>query len=261
MFICFMMKSKIILLLFLCVGQGLFFGQDSIKTDQALLILPGFGSKIFGTRALKQFFKQGDMPVYIPRYISRKSIRLSINSLERYYQQKGLGEYKQLHVLSYIVGSWTLNQWIADYGKRNVKTIIYDRSPLQERAPLILLNDMALVNSLVFGQITRDFVNTPYPVLNDSTIIKGVFIETYATNVVRKHKETAMEQGPLSWDVMNLKQPVNDFTYLPLNHDQMYTKPEVFGNEVFYFIEHGRFSERVKQHTPVQNPFIKLKKR
>jgi len=131
MFICFMMKSKIILLLFLCVGQGLFFGQDSIKTDQALLILPGFGSKIFGTRALKQFFKQGDMPVYIPRYISRKSIRLSINSLERYYQQKGLGEYKQLHVLSYIVGSWTLNQWIADYGKRNVKTIIFDRSPLQ----------------------------------------------------------------------------------------------------------------------------------
>jgi hypothetical protein len=117
------------------------------------------------------------------------------------------------------------------------------------------------VNALVFGKITRDFVNTPYPVLNDPTIIKGVFIETYATNVVRKHKETAMEQGPLSWDVVNLKQPVNDFTYLPLNHDQMYTKPQVFGNEVFYFIEHGHFSEAFKRNAPVQNPFIKLKKR
>ena len=184
-----------------------------------------------------------------------------MNSLERYYQKQGLGEYKHLHVLSYIVGSWTLNQWIADYGKRNIKTIIYDRSPLQERAPLILLKDMALVNALVFGKITSDFVNTPYPVLNDSTIIKGVFIETYATNVVRKHKETAMEQGPLSWDVTDLKQPVNDFTYLPLNHDQMYTKPQVFGNEVFYFIEHGHFSEAFKCNAPVQNPFIKLKKR
>jgi hypothetical protein len=120
---------------------------------------------------------------------------------------------------------------------------------------------MALVNSLVFGQITRDFVNTPYPVLKDSTIIKGVFIETYATNVVRKHKETAMQQGPLSWDVTDLKQPVNDFTYLPLNHDQMYTKPEAFGKEVFYFIEHGQFSEAFKRNAPVQNPFIKLKKR
>jgi hypothetical protein len=252
------------ILLSLCIfllGHGVYLSQDSLKTDQALLILPGFGSKIYGTRALKQFFKQAEMPVYIPRYISRKSIRLSMNSLERYYQKKGLGEYKQLHVLSYIVGSWTLNQWIADYGKRNIKTIIYDRSPLQERAPLILLKDMALVNALVFGKITRDFVNTPYPVLNDSTIIKGVFIETYATNVVRKHKETAMEQGPLSWDVTDLKQPVNDFTYLPLNHDQMYTKPQEFGNEVFYFIEHGHFSEAFKCNAPVQNPFIKLKKR
>jgi hypothetical protein len=252
------------ILLSLCIfllGHGVYLSQDSLKTDQTLLILPGFGSKIYGTRALKQFFKQAEMPVYIPRYISRKSIRLSMNSLERYYQKKGLGEYKQLHVLSYIVGSWTLNQWIADYGKRNIKTIIYDRSPLQERAPLILLKDMALVNALVFGKITRDFVNTPYPVLNDSTIIKGVFIETYATNVVRKHKETAMEQGPLSWDVTDLKQPVNDFTYLPLNHDQMYTKPQEFGNEVFYFIEHGHFSEAFKCNAPVQNPFIKLKKR
>jgi hypothetical protein len=252
------------ILLSLCIfllGHGVYLSQDSLKTDQALLILPGFGSKIYGTRALKQFFKQAEMPVYIPRYISRKSIRLSINSLERYYQKKGLGEYKQLHVLSYIIGSWTLNQWISDHGKRNIKTILYDRSPLQERAPFILLKDMALVNALVFGKITRDFVNTPYPVLNDSTIIKGVFIETYATNVVRKHKETAMEQGPLSWDVTDLKQPVNDFTYLPLNHDQMYTKPQEFGNEVFYFIEHGHFSEAFKCNAPVQNPFIKLKKR
>jgi len=255
------MRTILLSLCILLFGHGVYLSQDSIQKEQALLILPGFGSKILGTRALKQFFKQSDMPFYIPRYISRKSIRLSINSLERYYQNKGLGEYKQLHVLSYIVGSWTLNQWIADYGKRNIKTIIYDRSPFQERAPLILLKDMALVNALVFGKITRDFVNTPYPVLNDTSIVKGVFIETYATNVVRKHKETAMEQGPLSWDVVNLKQPVNDFTYLPLNHDQMYTKPQAFGNEVFYFIEHGHFSQAFKNNTPVQNPFIKLKKR
>jgi hypothetical protein len=255
------MRTILLSLCILLFGHGVYLSQDSIQKEQALLILPGFGSKILGTRALKQFFKQSDMPFYIPRYISRKSIRLSINSLERYCQNKGLGEYKQLHVLSYIVGSWTLNQWIADYGKRNIKTIIYDRSPFQERAPLILLKDMALVNALVFGKITRDFVNTPYPVLNDTSIVKGVFIETYATNVVRKHKETAMEQGPLSWDVVNLKQPVNDFTYLPLNHDQMYTKPQAFGNEVFYFIEHGHFSQAFKHNTPVQNPFIKLKKR
>ena len=236
-------------------------GQDSMVKKHALLILPGFGSKIFGTRVLKRYFNQSEMPVYIPKYISRKSIEASKLNLEQYYMKQELYKYDELHVMSYIVGSWTLNQWIIDHGKRNVKTIVYDRSPLQERAPRILLTDLRLVNAIVFGDITTDFVNTPYPVLLDSSISTGIFIETYATNLVRKHRETAMALGPIHWDVASLKQPFTDFTYVPLNHDQMYTKPQDFGQEVFYFISNGHFSEGFKRNVPVENPFIKLKKR
>jgi hypothetical protein len=227
----------------------------------ALLILPGFGSRINGTGALKRYFKKAEMPVYVASYISRKSLDASIENLEKYYQKNCLDQYEELHVMAYIIGSWTLNPWIIQHGKRNIKTIIYDRSPLQERAPTILIEDLKLVNALLFGEITKDFIQTPYPSLVDTSISMGIFIETYATNVVRKHRETALALGPLRWDVESLQQRYDDYAYIPLNHDQMYTKPEVFGDEVFYFIEHGRFSERVKQHTPVQNPFIKLKKR
>jgi hypothetical protein len=261
MFICLMIQAKYIFLLAWCLLGTSVFGQVSTQKKEALLILPGFGSKIFGTRILKRYFNQSEMPVYIPKYISRKSIEASELNLEQYYMKQELYQYDELHVMSYIVGSWTLNQWIKDNGKRNIKTIVYDRSPLQERAPNILLSDLRLVNAIVFGEITKDFVNTPYPVLMDSSISLGMFIETYATNLVRKHQSKAMEQGPLRWDLASLKQPVDDYMYLPLNHDQLYTVPEYFGSEVFYFIKHGEFSSEMKKNQPVENPFIKRKKK
>jgi hypothetical protein len=255
------MRLILFILCFVLSCQSLVWGQDSMAKKHALLILPGFGSRINGTGALKRYFKKAEMPVYVASYISRKSIKKSTENLEHYYQTHELSQYDELHVMAYIIGSWTLNQWIKDYGKRNIKTIVYDRSPLQERAPTILIKDLKLVNTLLFGEITEDFINTPYPVLVDTSINTGIFIETYATNVVRKHRETAMALGPIHWDVASLKQPFTDFTYVPLNHDQMYTKPQEFGQEVFYFITHGHFSDGFKRNAPVQNPFIKLKKR
>ena len=241
--------------------HSLIWGQDSIPKKKALLILPGFGSRINGTGALKRYFKNSEMPVYVASYISRKSIKKSTENLEQYYQTHELSQYDELHVMAYIVGSWTLNPWIIQHGKRNIKTIIYDRSPLQERAPTILIKDLKLVNAILFGEITKDFIKTPYSSLADTSIHMGIFIETYATNVVRRHLKTALALGPLHWDVESFQQRYDDFAYIPLNHDQMYTKPQEFGQEVFYFITQGHFSEGFKRNAPVQNPFIKLKKR
>lgn len=252
-------KYFVFLAVFLWGASG--FAQVSTEKKEALLILPGFGSKINGTRALKRYFKKAEMPVYIASYISRKSISKSTENLEQYYETHKLSQYDELHVMAYIIGSWTLNRWILQHGKRNIKTIIYDRSPLQERAPTILIKDLKLVNAILFGEITRDFINTPYPSLVDTSINMGIFIETYATNIVRRHRETALALGPLRWDAESLDQQYDDVAYIPLNHDQMYTKPQEFGQEVFYFIKNDHFSNGFKLNTPVQNPFIKLKKR
>lgn len=262
MLICFRtnMKNILILTSLLIIVVG--FCQNSTEKKEALLILPGFGSKIYGTRTLSKYFKKNaEMPVYIPKYISRKSIKASICNLEKYYKKHSLNQYESLHVMAYIVGSWTLNEWILDNGKRNIKTILYDRSPLQERAPTILLKDLPLINALVFGKVTKDFVSKPYPSMTDSTILTGMLIETYATNFIRKHKLSAMEQGPVSWEFSSLMQPVDHFTYLPLNHDQLYTLPQLFGADIFHFIKHGSFSSEIIKNRPVENPYIKLRKR
>jgi len=70
-----------------------------------------------------------------------------------------------------------------------------------------------------------------------------------------------MEQGPVSWEYTSLMQPVDHFTYLPLNHDQLYTLPQLFGADIFHFIHHGSFSSEIIKNQPVENPYIKLRKR
>jgi len=67
--------------------------------------------------------------------------------------------------------------------------------------------------------------------------------------------------GPLRWDLAQFNQAVRDWVYLPLNHDQMYTQPEKYAQEIFTFIRTGHFSEAMHQVRPVDNPFIKLRKR
>jgi len=120
---------------------------------------------------------------------------------------------------------------------------------------------MKAINALLFGKITRDFNDTPYAKIEDEQIAIGMMVEVYATNVIRKHQSSTLAMGPLRWDLAQFNQAVRDWVYLPLNHDQMYTQPEKYAQEIFTFIRTGHFSEAMHQVRPVDNPFIKLRKR
>lgn len=225
---------------------------------EAILILPGFGSKVFGTKKIAKFFKNRGYDVYIPKYISRKSVEQSVKNVDRFVLKHGLKEYKKLHVFSYIFGTWTINLWIKEHGKCNIATMVFDRSPLQERAPEALIKDSPLLAKVLFGDVMSDFCNTSYLPINDTVILKGIFIETYATRLINKHKKTALKNGPVTFDVQALNQSYTDFCYIPLNHDEMYQQLDVFGNEVIRFIKDGSFSSNIKQNSFLENPFVKF---
>jgi len=226
---------------------------------EALLILPGFGSKYHSLHRLKNTFKKAPYDVFVPRYIARASLEETLENLELYWQRHGLDAYQKVHVFGYIVGSWTINAWIAQHGKANIATIVYDRSTLQERAPLVLVQDMKFVNFVLFGDVMQDLLQTPYTPLLDSTIRKGMLLETYATNTVRKHQQTAASMGPYCWELSCFGQDVDDYRYVPMHHDQMYTHPEVFAAALLYFIENGNFGPHLQSVQPVENPFVKHK--
>lgn len=245
-------------------SQGrIFISQKNIPKEnkEAILILPGFGSKIFGTKSICSYFKNKGYDLYIPKYISRKSVDKSVENLDRFILKNNMKEYQKLHVFAYIFGTWTINSWINKYGKCNISTIIYDRSPLQERAPAALIQDSPLLAKVLFGNVMKDFCNTPYKPVNDTNIVKGIFIENYATKLINKHKETVMSMGNVKFGINNLNQSVDDYCYIPLNHDEMYKKIDVFGQEVMNFIKFHSFSQEIKSKKYQLNPFIKFKRK
>lgn len=265
------MKLSLIVFLFL-VGyinaeiraQGKIFIEDSKiarAQKEAILILPGFGSKVFGTKKIAKFFRNKGFDIYIPRYISRKSVQKSVENVDRFIEEHELKAYKKLHVFSYIFGTWAINSWINKHGKNNISTIVYDRSPLQERAPAALMNDSPILAKVLFGNVMRDFCNTPYESVNDTSIITGIFIENYATKLINKHKETVLKMGNINFSVENFNQPFDDYCFLPLNHDEMYKKLDVFGQEVLNFIHHHSFSQEIKSKKYQVNPFIKFRRK
>jgi hypothetical protein len=223
---------------------------------EAILILPGFGSKLNGTKAQRRFFAKKGYDLFIPDYLSRKSMAATLEKFDRFFEKQHLNEYRKIHVFSYLVGSWTINNWIEKHPENNIFTIIYDRSPLQERAPQVVVSESPLIN-FAAGPVLRDFSRMPYPVLqNKNGIRTGIIIESKATKYIKRHKKAALALGPVRWDFENLGQPADDFFYTWLDHDRMYKRFDVIGEEIFFFIKNGRFSENARRKPFEEDPFL-----
>lgn len=226
---------------------------------EALLILPGFGDKKKRRKKQKAYFEQFDYDVFIADYKCRKSFDLTVDKFAAYYETNGLNRYEKVHVFSYVLGSWVINEYIQKNGRQNICTIIYDRSPLQERAPKIVMEKIPLLGKIKVGKVLADFSNKPYPTLLMDSIKIGIIVETKATSLVRFFKKTALSYGPLSWQPSDLQQPYDDLFYTPLNHDQMYTRFDVIGTEIIHFLEKNRFTKTARRVMFDWNVFEKWK--
>ena len=248
-------------LLFAAKKERIFISDSSKPPSEkeAILILPGFGSKIHGTKQIAEFFFNKGYDVFIPDYIARNSIADCVDNLDKFIAKYKLLGYKNVKVFSYIVGSWTINTWINKHPENNIITIVYDRSPLQERAPFALIKDMPHIIRLVSGKIMREFSVTAYPPLYDKKINKGIMIESTATKLIIKHKKSALSLGPVRWDAASLNQTNNDAIYTWLNHDDMYSRFDVIGNEILYFMANNKFTDGAKREPYTDDPFIKHK--
>lgn len=222
---------------------------------KALLILPGFGSIAHGVKHIEAYYKDRGYDLFIPDYISRKSVAKCTANLDDFLKEYRLDEYKELHVLSYLIGAWSFNDWLKTSELNNLKTIVYDRSPLQERAPYVLVKDVPFLARIVGGRAIKDMSDIPYPTVQHSSQVKvGLLIETIPTKLIIRHKESAYALGPLSWEVEDLNQPHSDYIFIPYNHDDLYEEFESAGREVMYFFKNGEFSPQASKEKPTSNP-------
>jgi hypothetical protein len=221
---------------------------------EALLILVGFGSKTHNVKHIARHFSHKGYDLYQPDYISRKSIARGVEKVDRFAAKHDLKAYKKVHVFCYIIGGWTFNTWYQQKPLPNIATVVYDRSPLQERAPYALMKDMPVLIKLLAGKVMEEFSETPYPPLVDPPFKTGILIETVPTKLINKHRKTARQLGPVNWTVENLQQACSDYCYVPLNHDDFYTTFELIGTRIFEFIRAGKFAPDADRNKPVNDP-------
>ncbi len=227
---------------------------------EALLILPGFGSKIHGSKHQKKYFSNKTYDLFIPTYIGRKSMAQTVGTLDAFINKHHLNDYKKIHVFGYIVGSWAINMWIKDNPNNNIATIIYDRSPLQERAPYVFVNSMRLVSNVLAGPIMDEFSTMPYPPLEKKNIRIGLLVENKATKLIRKYKDLTLSLGALRWDLAQFDQQYDDAFYTLLNHDELYKRFDIVGSEILHFIQNGQFSTLARRVPYEGDPFVPDKK-
>jgi hypothetical protein len=221
--------------------------------SEALLVLPGFGYNRDGERALQALAdaaaREG-MALFVPKYLSRGGLEKSRLNLERFIATHQLDRYTRVHVFAFIAGAWTLNPMVDRATLPNLATVIYDRSPYQERAPRIADDTLHFLTWLRYGSPVFDVARTPYPPLTREGVRTALLIETVPTGFIRKREAKARAYGPFRFECDTFGQRYDDCAYVPMDHEELYVNIGKLWPEVMAFIRDGRFTGAADRTPP-----------
>jgi hypothetical protein len=222
------------------------------KTD-ALLILPGFGYSGDGENTLRSLVTAmaGEgIDLYVPTYIARSGLAESRMKLQRFIRDHRLGQYDRLHVFAFIAGAWTFNPMLETQTLPNLATVIYDRSPFQERAPRIAAEKLHFLTWVRYGSPVFDVAKMPYVPLAIPDVKVALLVETKPTSFIMHHEKTARSYGAFRFECDAFMQRYEDCMYVPLNHNELYNRFAEVWPELLAFIRTGRFSSAANRTPP-----------
>jgi hypothetical protein len=220
---------------------------------EALLVLPGFGYGSAGERAFRSLapaMAADGVDLFVPTYLSRSGLDTSRVRLQHFIRENRLERYERVHVFAFIAGGWTFNALDARDTLPNLSTIIYDRSPYQERAPLIARDRLRWLTRLNYGSVVFDVARTPYPPLAQPAVRVGLVVETVPTSFIRRFAATARRYGPYRFECDAFGQRYDDCAFVALSHDQIYSRFAEVWPDVRSFIREGRFGVSANRTPP-----------
>ena len=227
---------------------------------KALVILNGVGDSKKYRKIQLEYFKDNGMDVFIPDYKQRSSLDESLYKFSVFYDEHEIDSYKEVNFMCYIVGGYILNRYIEINGKKNIKKIIYDRSPIQERAAIIGVDKLPFLTKIKYGQLVFDFSKIKLnPLKDDDGLEIGVIIENQATRLMRLFEKTSYEYGLYSFDINKIEKNYDDYFHTWLDHDLMYKRFDVIGSEILYFYKNGTFTKQAKRNKYNWDPFKKIR--
>ena len=219
----------------------------------ALLILSGFGygrGQADGFRSVAGRAASEGLDLYVPKYLSRRGLEPSRAALAAFVRAQHLDRYARVHVFAFIAGAWTLNPEAARGLLPNLASVVYDRSPYQERAPAIAVEALPLPAWLRYGSTIFDVARTPYPPLNDARVRVGLIVETRPTAFIRHHARDAIAGGTFDARCGAFGQPYDDCVFVAMSHDDLYGRFAELWPDVASFIHAARFTSRADRTPP-----------
>jgi hypothetical protein len=219
---------------------------------EALLVLPGFGYGSRGEKALESLapsMAAVGMDLFVPNYISRRGLTESRANLQRFIRDNRLDRYERVHVFAFLAGGWTFNP-LAEARTLRLATVVYDRSPFQERAPRIAVERLRFLTWLRYGSPVADVAKTPYPALTVPHARVALMVETKPTSFIKRFSSTADSYGPYRFECESFAQRYDDCLYLPMAHDDVYVRFAEIWPELLAFIRTGRFTSAASRTPP-----------
>jgi len=227
-----------------------------VKT--ALVVLNGFGDSKKNRKAQTAFFTSLEHDFFMPEFILRHSLDESVDTFSKFYKEQKLDEYDEVMVLCYIIGGYVLNKHIEQQGQGSISIIIYDRSPIQERAPRVAVERMRLLAKLKFGRVIEQFSRAEHTLISGLQGVEvGLIIENKATPLMRFFRKASDKYGEYNFDPHLINPSFDDYFHTVLDHDEMYVRFDVIGDEIIFFLENGKFSESARREKCDWNPFEK----
>ena len=77
---------------------------------------------------------------------------------------------------------------------------------------------------------------------------------------MRVFKKISDRYGDYNYNAIEIERNLDDFMHTYLDHDLMYKRFDVIGQEIIHFLEKVRFSDNAKREKYNWDPFKKLKK-
>jgi hypothetical protein len=219
----------------------------------ALLVLPGFGYSRAGEHALRSLgpsLAAEGIDLYVPTYVARSGLEKSRERLHRFLRQHRLDRYERVHIFAFIAGGWTFNSLDDTRMLPNLSSVVYDRSPYQERAPRVALEKLRFLTWLRYGPVVFDLARTPYAALSVPGVKVGIMVETSPTSFIKRFAAAAHGYGPYDFGCDTFEQPHDDCFYIALSHDELYARFAEVWPEIRSFIRTGQFSPSANRTPP-----------
>ena len=216
--------------------------------DEAVLVVPGITIGTAGRHAVARFFGATRYDLFFVDYLHgaflhRCSLAEAVRHLQAFVDTHELAAYPRLHVYANILGGWTFNLAQREHRLANLASAVYDRSPIQERAPAVVSGLLPASTRALFGSVVEDMAATPYPALAHPTARVGLVIEDRASLLMRTLRGPARRMGPISFEADDFGQLHDDAIHLPLSHDGIYSGIGSYGPALLHFFREGRFPE------------------